>query len=114
MLHFCCNLIGGYILNEEELTALQQIYDDNLLEQLMNEGLKLAGNVTIEEVQYYLVALEMVDEANNLKEELATFIKSKQIRSQLISMLPCRIKYITGWSWCSDIYNSNQLGIGGS
>ena len=43
----------------------------------MNEGLKLEGNITIEEVQYYLNLLEMVDEASNLKENIDGFIKSK-------------------------------------
>ena len=71
------NLIGGYILNEEEITVLHQIYDDNLMERLMSQGLKLEGNVTIEEVQYYLKVLEMVDEANNLKENLESFIRCK-------------------------------------
>ena len=70
-------LIGGYILSEEELVALEQIHDDTVIEQLMNKGLKLEGNVTIEEVQYYLKLLEMVDEASSLKENLDSFIKSK-------------------------------------
>ena len=69
--------IGGYVLNEEELTALQQMYDDNMIKQLTSKGLKMQGKITIEEVNYYLKASKMVDEANDLKEKLESFIKCK-------------------------------------
>ena len=55
----------------------------------MNEGLKLEGNVTIEEVQYYLKLLEMVDKASNLKENLDCFIKSKDYLSVEVIVRMC-------------------------
>ena len=55
------------------------MYDDKVMKQLMNKGLKLQENVTIEEVQYYLKVLKMEDEANCLKENLETFIKCKNL-----------------------------------
>ena len=71
--------IDGYALNSEELTALQQMHGEKVIKQLMNEGLKLQGKVTIEEVQYYLKVLGMEDEAHLLKENLENFIKCKSI-----------------------------------
>ena len=69
--------LDGHALNNEELTALQQLHGENVIEQLMNEGLKLQGKVTIEEVKYYLKVLGMEDEASYLKENLEKFIKCK-------------------------------------
>lgn len=70
--------IGGYVLNSEELMAIQQIIcDEKVIKQLMNEGLKLEGKITIEELQYYLKMLGMESEANLLKENLESFMKCK-------------------------------------
>ena len=76
-----CFTLGGCILNEEELTALQQMYDDKMIKQLTSKGLKLQENVTVEEVQYYLKILEMEDAANCLKENLERFIKCKKYQN---------------------------------
>ena len=70
---------GGYVLNDKELTALQEIYDhDEVIEQLKNKGLILEGrNITIEEVKYYLRILGMVDEANNLGDKLERYNRKR-------------------------------------
>ena len=74
-------LLGGYVLNDEEVTALQEIllrHDGKVIEQLKNKGLILEGrNITIEEVKYYLRILGMVDEANNLRDKLERYNRKR-------------------------------------
>ena len=48
-----------------------------MIEQLIDKGLNLQENITVEEVQHYLKELEMVDKGRHLEDDLEEFIRSK-------------------------------------